>query len=86
VSIAADGEKYAALASLGDDLKYVFIVSAANVVQAADEKVSAAPLDHAKCERCWHVRADVGADAAHPDLCGRCVSNLSGEGEPRACA
>ncbi|HNJ77578.1 MAG TPA: class I tRNA ligase family protein, partial [Azospira sp.] len=86
VTIAADGDKYAALASLGDDLKYVFIVSAANVVQAATEQVTASPLAHAKCERCWHVREDVGANAAHADLCGRCVSNLHGEGDPRACA
>ena len=86
VTIAADGDKHAALASLGDDLKYVFIVSAANVVKAAEEQVTATPLAHAKCERCWHVREDVGADAEHPDLCGRCVSNLHGEGDPRACA
>ena len=86
VSIAADGDKYDALVSLGDDLKYVFIVSAASVVKSAEEKVGATPLAHAKCERCWHVREDVGADAAHPDLCGRCVSNLFGEGEARSCA
>ncbi|PIV87426.1 MAG: hypothetical protein COW48_11525, partial [Hydrogenophilales bacterium CG17_big_fil_post_rev_8_21_14_2_50_63_12] len=36
-----------------------------------------------KCERCWHYRADVGAAAEHPGLCGRCVSNLYGEGEAR---
>jgi isoleucyl-tRNA synthetase len=26
-----------------------------------------------KCERCWHWEEDVGADAHHPTLCGRCV-------------
>ena len=26
-----------------------------------------------KCERCWHWEMDVGAVAAHPTLCGRCV-------------
>ncbi len=36
-----------------------------------------------KCERCWHYRADVGSDAAHPTLCGRCTSNLFGTGEAR---
>jgi isoleucyl-tRNA synthetase len=41
---------------------------------------------HAKCERCWHYRADVGQDAAHPTLCGRCVSNLYGAGETRTVA
>jgi isoleucyl-tRNA synthetase len=44
-------------------------------------KVHASP--HPKCERCWHYRADVGANAAHPQLCGRCVANLYGRGEPR---
>jgi isoleucyl-tRNA synthetase len=39
-----------------------------------------------KCERCWHWRDDVGADAAHPTICGRCVSNLYGVGEQRAIA
>ena len=38
---------------------------------------------HEKCVRCWHRRADVGADAEHPALCGRCVSNVSGAGEVR---
>jgi isoleucyl-tRNA synthetase len=38
---------------------------------------------HAKCARCWHHRADVGRDADHPELCGRCVSNLFGHGEAR---
>ena len=43
----------------------------------------ATPSPHAKCERCWHYRADVGADPAHPTICGRCVANLFGAGEPR---
>ncbi|MET4700932.1 isoleucyl-tRNA synthetase [Constrictibacter sp. MBR-5] len=28
---------------------------------------------HARCERCWQHLPDVGAVAAHPDLCGRCA-------------
>ena len=86
VLLQADGEKFEALASLGDDLKYVFIVSSARVVKSAEEKVVALPLTHAKCERCWHVREDVGANAEYPDLCGRCFSNLFGEGEARGFA
>jgi isoleucyl-tRNA synthetase len=50
---------------------------------AAEEKIAVTPSAHAKCERCWHYRADVGADTAHPHICGRCVSNLYGDGEPR---
>ena len=41
------------------------------------------PVAELKCERCWHWRADVGADQAHPTLCGRCVSNLFGPGDRR---
>ncbi|MBI3067525.1 MAG: class I tRNA ligase family protein, partial [Betaproteobacteria bacterium] len=39
---------------------------------------------HRKCARCWHYRADVGARADAPGLCGRCVENLFGAGEPRS--
>jgi len=37
-------------------------------------------------ERCWHYRADVGHDAAHAALCGRCTRNLFGAGETRLVA
>ena len=86
VEIRCAGEKYEALASLGDDLKFVLICSSTVLVQDEAEQVIASPLAHAKCERCWHVREDVGADPAHPGLCGRCVSNLHGAGEARHCA
>ena len=86
VEIRCAGEKYEALASLGDDLKFVLICSSTVLAQDAAEQVVASPLAHAKCERCWHVREDVGADPAHPGLCGRCVSNLHGAGEARHCA
>jgi isoleucyl-tRNA synthetase len=26
-----------------------------------------------KCERCWHWETDIGANPAHPTICGRCV-------------
>ncbi len=84
VEIRCAGDKYEALAALGDDLKFVLICSSTAVVRDDAEQVIATPLEHAKCERCWHVRPDVGADAAHPTLCGRCVSNLHGEGEARS--
>jgi isoleucyl-tRNA synthetase len=86
VEIHCDGDKFAALASLGDDLKFVLICSSTALVREEPEQVIATPLEYAKCERCWHVREDVGADDRHPGLCGRCVSNLHGEGEARACA
>ncbi len=36
-----------------------------------------------KCVRCWHLTDDVGSDAAHPELCGRCAGNVSGRPETR---
>jgi isoleucyl-tRNA synthetase len=86
VEIHCAGEKYDALASLGDDLKFVFICSSTALISNETEQVVATPLAHAKCERCWHVREDVGAHAEHPGLCGRCVSNLHGAGEVRTSA
>ncbi len=86
VSITAAGDDYDALASLGDDLRFVMITSAATVTRGEALAISAAPSAHAKCERCWHYRADVGSDPAHPTLCARCVSNLFGAGEPRVFA
>lgn len=86
VTVYADGEKFELLTSLNDDLRFVFICSKTQVIRSAEDKIECAPLPHAKCERCWHVREDVGVDPAHPEICGRCVSNLHGEGEARACA
>ncbi len=89
VEVRAAGETYEALAALGDDLRFVLITSRARVVDGADGEamtVSVAASDHAKCERCWHYRADVGADPADPTICGRCVANLHGSGEPRSAA
>ncbi|WP_314435222.1 isoleucine--tRNA ligase [Massilia timonae] len=86
LAIKAAGEKYRALVSLDDDLKFVFITSQASVSEVtaeADERVSVEPSTAEKCERCWHYRRDVGHDHAHPTLCGRCTSNLFGAGEKR---
>jgi isoleucyl-tRNA synthetase len=86
VAVTAPGDDYHALASLGDDLRFVLITSAATVRQGAAPAIVVAPSLHAKCERCWHYRGDVGADVAHPTLCARCLSNLFGAGELRRCA
>jgi isoleucyl-tRNA synthetase len=86
LTIAANAEDRALLASLGDDLKFVTITSAVQVVEGDELVVTVTPSASPKCERCWHWRADVGADAAHPTICGRCTSNLFGTGEVRSVA
>jgi isoleucyl-tRNA synthetase len=83
VDIVADGDDYAALASVDDDLRFVLITSKATLRRGAPFAITVTPSADRKCERCWHWRADVGVDAAHPGLCGRCVANLFGAGEPR---
>lgn len=86
VTIAANAEDRALLASLGDDLKFVLITSVATVAAGDELAITVTPSSAAKCERCWHWRDDVGADAAHPAICGRCVANLYGAGEARKVA
>ena len=83
VDIVAAGADYDALASLGDDLRFVLITSKASVRRGDGLAIAVTPSPDRKCQRCWHWRADVGADPSHPALCGRCVANLFGAGEPR---
>ncbi len=83
------------LERLQDELRFVLITSEASVQALAERPAEASATDdpglavlikaspHAKCVRCWHHRADVGAHGEHPELCGRCVENVAGGGEPR---
>lgn len=86
VTLGVNAQDLALLQSLGEDLKFVFITSAATLAAADELTIAVTPSAHAKCERCWHYRADVGANAEHPTLCGRCDSNLYGDGEVRRVA
>jgi isoleucyl-tRNA synthetase len=86
VTLTLGAEDLALLQSLGEDLKFVFIVSAIELAAGADVAVEVKASGAQKCERCWHYRDDVGHDAAHPGICGRCTSNLHGAGETRSVA
>ena len=83
VDIAADNSLFSLLASLGEDLKYVLIVSRVGVSQGNGLAIRVSASTFSKCERCWHYRVDVGEHAGHPALCGRCVGNIDGQGEVR---
>ena len=85
VKLTVPADDHALLASLGDDLKFVLIVSQVDLLEG-DAGVAVVPANAAKCERCWHYRDDVGVDAQHATLCGRCISNLFGAGEARSVA
>ncbi|MDZ7621989.1 MAG: isoleucine--tRNA ligase [Candidatus Competibacteraceae bacterium] len=97
VDVYCDGELAADLGRIGDELRFFLITSYARVgplaarpAEAVESQVDGrtlavrvTPSAHAKCVRCWHHRADVGQNAEHPELCGRCVENVFGAGEER---
>ena len=86
VLLGAPPETHTLLASLGDALKFVLITSEATLAEAEALTLTVTPATAQKCERCWHYRDDVGSEAAHPTICGRCTSNLFGAGELRTIA
>ena len=95
VTVYASPPQAARLGALGEELRFLLITSDATVetrdvppadaVRTAldDVWIRVTATRHAKCVRCWHHRADVGADPRHPQLCGRCVVNVEGSGEER---
>jgi isoleucyl-tRNA synthetase len=98
VDIYCDDSWQGRLRRLGDELRFVFITSYARI-HALSEKTSDAveteikglmvrvvPSTFPKCIRCWHYREDVGINKDHPQICGRCVQNVTGPGETRSYA
>ena len=95
VVLYCDGALHDALAKLEDELRFALLTSYAALAPLAEAgreavateldglKVKAVASSHPKCVRCWHHREDVGAHPEHPELCGRCVENVTGEGESR---
>ena len=59
----------------------IAIVSDVEIADGEEElTVSAEHAAGQKCARCWQWKQDVGAEAAHPDLCARCACVLDKEG------
>ncbi len=98
VEIWADETVAERLAALGEELRFLLIVSEVTVQPLAQrpEEVEAesidglgqlavriTPMEAEKCDRCWHYRPDVGTHSAHPTICGRCIENIEGDGETR---
>ena len=82
VDITVEGDAYDALASLGDELRFVMITSRADL-HKGPASISVHQSQAQKCARCWHYVPSVGSVAEHPTLCSRCVENLFGAGESR---
>lgn len=86
ISLQVNDADHAALSTLGDELRFAFITSSANLLHNANNSemlIDARASEQKKCERCWHYRTDVGKHAEHPQLCARCYDNLFGSGEVR---
>ena len=95
VELYCNGEFFDVLNRLGSELHFIFITSNASVIaeqfspaDAIQTEIEGVKLkvmisEHPKCVRCWHQRYDVGEHAEHPELCGRCVENVVGDGEHR---
>ncbi len=97
IDLYCDAQWLEKLSRLEDELRFVLITSYARVHPAQERPDDALVLAlrdstiairveasaHPKCVRCWHHREDVGASAQHPELCGRCVANVAGDGERR---
>jgi isoleucyl-tRNA synthetase len=98
ITLFCNPEIYQTLAQLQDELRFVLITSQAHIAPIDKASATAVTTDiegltielhkseHAKCQRCWHRLADVNKDPKYPNICGRCVDNLSNQGEKRAYA
>jgi isoleucyl-tRNA synthetase len=95
IELYCNADFSADLNRLSDELRFIFITSNASVMAEGNApedaiqteidgvKLRVVVSEHEKCVRCWHQRPDVGKQAEHPELCGRCVENVAGDGENR---
>lgn len=96
VTLYADETLASQLESLDAELRFVLLTSAATVAPLADAPADAQPSEQLKglkvglakaagekCPRCWHYTTDVGHNPEHAEICGRCYTNVAGNGEER---
>ena len=97
VELFLPDDLYATLIDLNDEMRFVLITSDAEVKPWCDKgdaieieltsgksiALAVAKANGEKCERCWHIRTDVGVNQEHPTICARCIENVEGEGEQR---
>lgn len=94
VTLYADSKVLPKLSRLGEELRFLLITSGAHAVPMAEIPsgialseygvgIKVAASSYEKCARCWHRRPEVGSDRSHPELCLRCVGNISGRDEVR---
>ena len=95
VTVYADTALTTLLETLQDELHFVFITGKTTLLPLSDAPAGTTEIENVaakvaiqvsqghKCARCWHYCDDIGQHADHPELCQRCVDNVSGEGEAR---
>jgi isoleucyl-tRNA synthetase len=71
-------EAHGRLAGASEELKELLNVSQLELRAGPEDSEVVERAAGQKCERCWHWETDVGAQAAHPGLCGRCVVAVEG--------
>jgi isoleucyl-tRNA synthetase len=82
ITITAANPIYSLLGRYADQLRYLFIVSAVNLVQGSGNggssgvHVEIKRADGLKCERCWNYSTHVGEDKNYPTVCERCSAVL----------
>ena len=85
----------AQFAAMHDELRFLLITGDAKVAHMSappatavkaslgDVWIEVKPSSNPKCVRCYQLRADVGSNPNHPEICTRCVTNVEGPGEER---
>ncbi|MBM7632512.1 isoleucine--tRNA ligase [Geomicrobium sediminis] len=70
--LTVDETAYAMLNEMSHPEK-LFIVSQLELVKGEETNVSVQKAEGEACERCWHVKEDVGEDESFNTLCTRCA-------------
>ena len=95
VTLYTNGDLADALQKVGDELRFVLLTSKVTIASLDNKPedaiaseieglfITVAATDAKKCERCWHYCDDVGSHETHTDICGRCITNVEGDGEQR---
>ena len=81
LTITAANPAYSLLARYKEQLRYLFIVSAVQLLQGSGNGTGSVHIevkkaDGAKCERCWNYSTHVGEDKNYPTVCERCSTVL----------
>lgn len=97
VDIYVKDETHQQLKAINNELRFVLITSGARILPLSEKPddaqecfledgavyIVAEVASGEKCVRCWHKRESVGTNKEHPELCGRCIENIEGQGEVR---